>query len=198
MVGFDRFRNALWECECDCGEAIVVNGCHLRNGNTKSCGCWKHDEASQRMRTHGLGGDPNYLAWWHMMNRCYDETNKRYPRYGGRGIVVCEMLRSSPVNVIALIGPRPYRGLTLDRIVNGGNYSCGQCAQCLQNHWPINIRWATYAEQNRNTCRNRIIEIEGRRQCMMDWANEMGMTFGAFRGRFQRGAIPGAVEIDYL
>ena len=32
---------ACWWCRCDCGnpDLIVVIGTHLRNGNTKSCGC---------------------------------------------------------------------------------------------------------------------------------------------------------------
>lgn len=28
-----------WLCQCRCGNQVVVLGVHLRNGNTKSCGC---------------------------------------------------------------------------------------------------------------------------------------------------------------
>lgn len=28
-----------WECQCDCGNTIVVKGLSLKNGDTKSCGC---------------------------------------------------------------------------------------------------------------------------------------------------------------
>lgn len=35
-------RQAYWNCICDCGNMTVVNGCSLRSGQTKSCGClWK-------------------------------------------------------------------------------------------------------------------------------------------------------------
>lgn len=35
-------RQAHWNCVCDCGNTTVVNGCSLRSGQTKSCGClWK-------------------------------------------------------------------------------------------------------------------------------------------------------------
>lgn len=35
-------RQAYWNCVCDCGNTTVVNGCRLRSGQTKSCGClWK-------------------------------------------------------------------------------------------------------------------------------------------------------------
>ena len=30
---------AYWECECECGNHVVVCGTHLRTGNTASCGC---------------------------------------------------------------------------------------------------------------------------------------------------------------
>lgn len=30
---------AAWLCRCDCGKEIVTRGQHLRDGQTKSCGC---------------------------------------------------------------------------------------------------------------------------------------------------------------
>lgn len=37
----DRANNGkvMWECQCDCGNIVYVNGTSLKNGNTKSCGC---------------------------------------------------------------------------------------------------------------------------------------------------------------
>ena len=32
---------ARWICRCDCGNEVSVSGNHLRNGSTKSCGCWR-------------------------------------------------------------------------------------------------------------------------------------------------------------
>ena len=31
----------IWQCSCECGNTSKVRGTHLRNGNTKSCGCLK-------------------------------------------------------------------------------------------------------------------------------------------------------------
>ncbi|WP_390406439.1 alcohol dehydrogenase [Lacticaseibacillus jixiensis] len=35
--------NALWRCECECGNTIVTDGYRLRHGSTTSCGCWRRE-----------------------------------------------------------------------------------------------------------------------------------------------------------
>lgn len=39
-------KRAYWRCICKCGQTIIVCGTYLKNSNTKSCGCLKHDRAS--------------------------------------------------------------------------------------------------------------------------------------------------------
>lgn len=34
-------RFTMWLCKCDCGNEVVVQGQNLRNGHTKSCGCYR-------------------------------------------------------------------------------------------------------------------------------------------------------------
>lgn len=34
-------RGVTWECQCNCGQITYAEGCHLRRGDTKSCGCLK-------------------------------------------------------------------------------------------------------------------------------------------------------------
>lgn len=40
-------------CRCNCGNEIVVKGAHLRNGNTKSCGCILNEQLVQRNIDNG-------------------------------------------------------------------------------------------------------------------------------------------------
>ena len=39
--------NGQWECECECGNRVVVRTYNLNSGNTKSCGCLQKDRASE-------------------------------------------------------------------------------------------------------------------------------------------------------
>ena len=38
---------AMWKCKCKCGNETIVLGKHLRSGNTKSCGCYQRERATQ-------------------------------------------------------------------------------------------------------------------------------------------------------
>ena len=39
---------AFWECECDCGNRIIVRGRSLTTGNTRSCDCLSIEERKSR------------------------------------------------------------------------------------------------------------------------------------------------------
>lgn len=38
-IGKSSDGSFVYECECECGNIHVVNGCKLRDGSVKSCGC---------------------------------------------------------------------------------------------------------------------------------------------------------------
>ena len=43
----DGSGRARWLCQCKCGNQVEVFGKSLRNGNTKSCGCYQRERAAQ-------------------------------------------------------------------------------------------------------------------------------------------------------
>ena len=45
-------HSIYWKCQCDCGTIRPVMGQNLRNGISKSCGCYDREQASIRMKKY--------------------------------------------------------------------------------------------------------------------------------------------------
>ena len=67
---------AQWWCKCDCGnpELVLVRGIHLKNGHTKSCGCFHKEVARQnglnnkRFNKYDLSGEYG-ISWTNNTNK---------------------------------------------------------------------------------------------------------------------------------
>lgn len=137
----DEYPNGGWLCRCDCGTQKVIPSNPLTSGRVKSCGCYNKTRlvGSHVNQTHGMSRTRLYTTWRNMRVRCYDPKDKRYPLYGGRGIVVCDEWRSSFIAFHDWAMANGYReDLTIDRIDTDGNYE------------PNNCRFITRAENNKN------------------------------------------------
>lgn len=126
-------------CQCEaCGAVHSVKRSFLTLGAAAICPC--HGKKAPHPYEHQV--------WRGMIARC-----ESHEYYFGRGIVVCDGWRTSFDAFLKSVGSRPMHELSIDRIDNDGNYSCGECEQCKANGWPMNCRWATAREQilNRRT-----------------------------------------------
>jgi len=160
---------SIWECLCELGKTTFVFGESLYCG-TKSCGCLVGELARINNATHGgarrSGKNAAYHVWSNMIDRCYQPKNKRFPRYGGRGIKVCPRWRRSFGNFLADMGPRPSFAHSIDRFPNqDGDYEPGNC------------RWATNTEQARNKSNNYLITYRDKTQCLSAWCEELNIPY---------------------
>lgn len=131
-------------------------------------GNFKHGATTQFTKS------PEYISWCHMRDRCRNPNNKRFSRYGGRGISVCERWNDFSMFLLDM-GKRPSSQYTLDRNDNDGSYE------------PRNCRWATRAEQNNNQSHTRVLDAFGRALSVSAWAREIGITRESLRDRLERG-----------
>lgn len=112
-----------------------------------------------------------YRVWSHIKGRCRNPRDAAFHLYGGRGITMCEEWASSFEAFVSAVGRAPSPTHSLDRIDNNGNYE------------PGNLRWATPAQQSRNT--RRTIMLNG--VPLVDYCEAEGLSYGAVSARIRRG-----------
>ena len=168
------WHRTRWLCICDCGNRTTVAGAHLKNNHTTSCGC--HIRARRRTMnlSHGRSYTTEYHSWAGAKSRCTNPKNPNYPRYGGRGIAMCDAWLNSFETFFADMGKQP-PGTSLDRIDNGGPYSKANC------------RWANPFEQAGNKRNNRLVTMNGRTQHVQQWARELGIDRVRIKNRLKAG-----------
>lgn len=179
--------DARWLCKCDCGTVKKVHRSHLKDGESKSCGCLSKEKASinasLRNKTHGLyiENERLYNIWHSMKQRCYYNKNTSYSNYGGRGIKVCDEWKNDFKSFYDWAMDNGYqenakRGqCTIDRIDVNGNYE------------PSNCRWATIKEQSRNKRTNHFITCNGQTKTMVEWSELTGLSHTTIYDRLKAG-----------
>ena len=161
-------------CRCDCGTEKVLLLSMLKNGSSKSCGCYNREQSSKKHKTHGLTKMPIYTVWKNMLKRCLYEGSKDYYLYGARGISVCDRWLKFQ-NFFDDIGDVPFALAQLDRIDCDGNYE------------PDNCRWSTATENMRNRRGNNYITFEGETHCVTEWEEKCGMPRNMITTRLKAG-----------
>jgi len=112
-----------------------------------------------------------------MRNRCNNPRATQHSYYGARGIRVCERWNTF-AQFLADMGPKPTSAHTLERVDNDGPYSKENC------------RWATQAEQSRNTRRNHFLTVDGVTRCISEWEEITGIKGPTIRYRIRHGLPP--------
>lgn len=67
-------RDTYWICECECGTIRSFNGCRLRNGDTKSCGCGMYERPKPPPKEYTKNDFINFIPierTGEISNNCY-------------------------------------------------------------------------------------------------------------------------------
>lgn len=131
---------------------------------------------------HGMSKTPAHRSWCSMRDRCYNKAHPSYPRYGGRGISICDRWDDFHA-FLEDMGDRPSELHSIDRIDPNGNYEPGNC------------RWATAYEQANNRTCNRHMRIGGELIPHKEAAEKLGVGYQALR---KATAKPGFDVDSYL
>lgn len=119
------------------------------------------------------GRTPTFFSWDNMIQRCTNPRSPSWPRYGGRGIAVCDEWRSF-ARFLADMGERP-DGRQLGRIDTYGPYANGNC------------RWATSTENVRNRRNTKLLFFEGETLPVAEWSERTGIPYETLRQRVDAG-----------
>lgn len=112
----------------------------------------------------------------HMKERCYDETDRRYADWGGRGIRICQEWLNDREKFIDWAINNGYKtGLSIDRIDNDGDYC------------PENCRWVTLSENNQNRRSCRFYTLNGKTQNLQQWCDEYNISRSMVNKRLAMG-----------
>lgn len=176
-----RKRRAIFRCRCGKEFDSIIES--IRYGATISCGClklnnppppinFKHGHSTRGRKT------PEYRTWNAMKARCNGNSAEYRKLYTYKGITVCQRWINSFENFLSDMGKRPSDQYSLDRKDGFKGYS------------PENCRWATIEEQNSNKSSNIIIEFQGERLCLMQWAKKLGISWHTLKYRISNGWPP--------
>lgn len=172
----------FWKCRCKCGKETIVLSTHLTSGHTTSCGCYHKERIRIANETHGMTSkgtefEGEFSCWRSIKTRCLNKRNKNYPRYGGRGIKICDrwLGENGFPNFVSDMGRRPSLDFSVGRKDNDGNYE------------PDNCRWETDLEQGQNTSRTKLLTHNGKTQCMSEWCRELGLSDSGIHVRLANG-----------
>ena len=132
-------RKAAFRCQC--GNEFETYIHSVKQGSTRSCGCYQIEQTKKSNLTHGMTHHILFSKWTMMKERCYSSQSTHWKYYGGRGISVCDEWRNDFMAFYNHVIKLPHygeNGYSIDRINNNKGYK------------PGNIRWATVSQQLRN------------------------------------------------
>lgn len=185
FAGRDKHKSRIWNCACECGGTATASTNSLKRGNTKSCGCLQKEKAAKSgkkfLTVHGLSKHPNgkktrlFRIWTGIKTRCLNPNDHAFPRYGGRGILLCKEWMDFAVFHEWAINNGYKDNLTIERVDLNGNYEAANC------------KWITKGDQANNRKSSRFISFENNQYTLSQLARKHSISVPLLHARLSRG-----------
>jgi len=161
VIDFAYSKNwaIYWNCLCECGGEKIVKSIFLRTNSTKSCGCLFRKGNNLK---HGLYYSKFYKKWYSIKTRCFNKNEVGYPRYGGRGITVCE------------------------RWLKFLNFRNDMYQSYLKHSKLYGEENTTIERIDNNRRTNNLITYKGTTLTLMQWARKLNINRGTLWGRLNK------------
>lgn len=183
-VGMNKHKKSNWKCICECGETCICTTGNLKSGNSAKCKKCKNKSQIK----HKVSNNRILTIWSGMKRRCYVEHDEAYPKYGGRGIKICdEWLNNVEMFEKWALENGYDDSLSIDRIDVNGDYC------------PENCRWADDLTQQNNRSNNHLLTFYGETKTIREWERVSGISRSTFMGRIKKGETdPDKIFAKYI
>lgn len=169
------------KCKCHCGSIFSCQLCDLTAKKQYIIGCKNCIPIKKNKNTKyywNIYNNRNRIEniYYGIMSRCFNNKNKDFPLYGGRGITVCEEWKNNKKSFIDWAYANGYKDdLQIDRIDYNGNYE------------PKNCRWVNIIVQANNRSNNRIIKDNGVEYTLSEIAKKYNINYSTLCSRIRKG-----------
>lgn len=179
--GTNKHGQALWECQCECGNTHVVTGSSLKVGNVKSCGCLKK-EARIGKCDRGDSKTLLYRRWSQIKNLCTNPSNAQWHLYGGKGIKVCEAWMEFSAFKEWMLAQGYEDGMFLSRKDKSKDYEPDNCI--------------ITKERIPNSTSRTFVTYNGETRSLTEWAEVTGISYNTLKWRYNHGRTGDSLFMD--
>lgn len=167
------------KCRCECGLKKTVYVSHLTSGASKCCrSCSNLDHGfARKEKVFKSIRRSTYSSYINMRSRCLNVSKHKAAKcYRDRPVKLCKRWLKGGFKIFLKdMGVKPSLNHSLDRVDNNNLvYS------------PDNCRWATPKQQMLNSRVSTYITYEGKTLNITQWAEYLGIKFGALTSRLNR------------
>lgn len=168
------------KCKCHCNSIFYCNLSDLTAKKRYIIGCKNCIEPSNKNTKFywNIYNNRSRLEniYYGMIDRCFNNKNKSFLHYGGRGITVCEEWKNNKQSFLDWANANGYDDkLQIDRIDYNGNYE------------PSNCRWVDVIVQANNRSNNRIIEENGTKYTLSEISKKYNINYSTLCSRIRKG-----------